>query len=321
MEQQPTLDAVLEPVTVFGSFQTHQLIEPARSTFLDQISQLWSPLIGTQKDRRRFPGPNPCSIEKSDFPILQQHKYKICEKTDGYRCLLVVCVFQGYQLVTLVTRAWDVYVIPLQRCPKQWYQGTVLDGELITIRGEWVWLGFDGIMVAGVPLYHDPLEDRLQAVRQSMRWYTHTPGEVRLSMKPYFDTVEQYTCYKQSTDHAIDGVILTPSALGIQAGRHPSLFKLKDSGHHTVDFLYKNDGLHVFDPSRKNHVCVARMGDMTLDIPPGSIIECSYTANNTWRFHHIRHDKKTANDMLTYEKTMVNIKENLQLPDVSTMLT
>lgn len=305
-----------EAVTVFGSFSTHALSEPQRSTFLDQVSYLWVDLA-QQHNGRRFPGPNPCSIEKQNFPTIQQHKYKICEKTDGYRTLLIASMFEGHHVVALVTRAWDVYIIPMHHCPRQWYQGTVLDGELLHMGEEWVWLGFDAVVVAGIPVFREPLEDRLDAAKRSMRWYSHRPGEVRLCMKPYFDTVDQYTQYKEMTDHAIDGVILTPATLGIRMGRHPSLFKLKSTGSHTVDFLYKDEGLHVFDPTQKNHVCIA---NMTVDIPPGSIIECSYTASNTWRFHHIRHDKSTANDMLTYQKTLLNIEENLQLQDVQSLL-
>lgn len=307
----------VEPVTVFGGFRTHLLREPQRSTFLEQISDLWTGLSDNAK-HRRFPGPNPCSIERADFDKLRRHPYKVCEKTDGVRVLLVVATFDEFQLVTLITRAWDVYIIPLHKCPRVWYQGTVLDGELVRNEsGGWEWIGFDAILVSGIPVYREPLEYRLAALERSMRTYEPSPSDtVVLSVKRYYDTVEEYQESLSNVRHHVDGVILTPAKLGIQVGRHQSMYKLKGAGQHTVDFLYKDRGLHVFDPSNKDHVCVA---NMTIDIPPGSIIECSF-ADNTWKFHHVRHDKKTANDMLTYRKTLTNIDENIQIRDIAGLL-
>lgn len=304
-----------EPVTVLGGFSTHMLVEPHKSNFLEQVSDLWS---GLSHHKNRFPGPNPCSIEKSDFEVIRRQEYKICEKTDGYRMLLTVCMFGEYKLVTLISRAWDVYVIPLKKCPRVWYQGTVLDGELVrTSAGEWVWMGFDAIIVGGIPVYRDPLEDRLEALRRSMHSYRHSPGEVELRLKSYYNTLEEYQQYLPGLQHNVDGIILTPARLGITVGRHRQMYKLKNAGDHTVDFLYKEDGLHVYDQGGKEHVCVA---EMKIDIPPGSIIECSYHGN-TWKFHHVRHDKTTANDMLTYRNTLKNIDENIQIQEVGTLLT
>lgn len=303
-----------EPVTIYGGFSTHLLCEPHKSTFLDQVSDLWS---GLSQHKRRFPGPNPCSIEKNDFEIVRQHQYKICEKTDGYRMLLTVCMYGEFKLVTLISRAWDVYVIPLHKCPRVWYQGTVLDGELVQRSdGQWVWMGFDAIVVSGIPVYSDPLEDRLEALRRSMHCYQHSPGEVQLQLKAYYNTMEEYKQHLANIQHNVDGIILTPAQLGITVGRHQNMYKLKNAGDHTVDFLYKEQGLHVYDQGNKDHV---RVAEMKIDIPPGSIIECSFH-NNTWRFHHVRHDKKTANDMLTYKKTLTNIDENIQLEDVASLL-
>jgi len=308
----------IEAVTVFGGFRTHRLRDPQRSAYLEQICDMWSGL--SPQKSRRFPGPNPCSIEKADFDTIRQHQYKVCEKTDGYRVLLVACMFGEYQLLTLITRAWDVYVIPLDKCPRVWYQGTVLDGELVKNNaGQWVWMGFDAIVVSGIPVYRDSLDDRLEALKRSMRHYEPSPKDtVILRIKPYYDTLQEYENHLTDVQHNVDGVILTPATLGIHVGRHQNMYKLKGAGQHTVDFLYKDRGLHVFDPKQQHHVCVA---NMTIDIPPGSIIECSFEKNNTWRFHHVRHDKTTANDMLTYKKTLTNIDENIQIGDIAGLLS
>jgi len=306
----------IEATTVFGGFHTHRIRDPQRSAYLEQICDMWSGL--SPQKSRRFPGPNPCSIEKADFDTIRQHQYKVCEKTDGYRVLLVACMFGEYQLLTLITRAWDVYVIPLEKCPRVWYQGTVLDGELVKNKaGQWIWMGFDAIVVSGIPVYRDSLDDRLEALKRSIQHYEPSPKDtVILRIKPYYNTLQEYEDHVADVQHNVDGVILTPATLGIHVGRHQNMYKLKGAGQHTVDFLYKDRGLHVFDPKQQNHVCVA---NMTIDIPPGSIIECSFE-NNTWRFHHVRHDKTTANDMLTYKKTLTNIDENIQLRDIAGLL-
>ena len=88
-----------------------------------------------------------------------------------------------------------------------------------------------------------------------------------------------------------------------------------------------NDGmsLAVYDTSRHEHVPVARLGlpGPSPRPPPGSIVECSKGikgSKGTWDVVDVRRDKTTANDMLTYPKTQVNIKEAISYADLTRVM-
>jgi hypothetical protein len=220
-----------------------------------------------------------------------------------------------------------VYLFPLRKIPRPLFQGTIVDGELAwdKSRGAFAFLAFDAVTVSGVSVGHMPLYDRVIAMKKAFE--LHAPHEddpaafliknfiplkTTMLIEPYLRTI--------SEKFDVDGVILTPVLEEVRYGRHPRLFKLKTAGKHTVDFRVGDGGaLGVYDPRTKQHVTV---GQMMVGIPPdGTIAECSHMGNGDpsiryWKLETVRADKKTANDVLTYEKTMLNMRENVSLKDV-----
>ena len=97
-------------------------------------------------------------------------------------------------------------------------------------------------------------------------------------------------------------------------GRNFDFFKLKPKGTHTVDFiLMDNNGtIGIYDPRIKRDVAI---GKVSCTYQPGVVVECEIV-NNVWNVVGVRTDKKQSNDMLTYEKTMLNIRENIQLDEL-----
>jgi hypothetical protein len=47
----------------------------------------------------------------------------------------------------------------------------------------------------------------------------------------------------------------------------------------------------------------------------GIIVECNLS-RGVWNVIGIRKDKKQANDILTYERTLVNIREDIQIEEL-----
>ena len=200
------------------------------------------------------------------------------------------------------------------------FQGTVFDGELIKRKHRWTWLGFDAVMVSGIPVWALPLSERLDAARRATRQYTEHPKDrFVVCFKPFFRKIEDYIAYLSAVDHAVDGTIITPEQTPVVLGRHMALYKLKDNDKHTVDFAFGAPNvLKVFDPKKQCNVPVATLSNPPANLPEDSIVEAKVDGCG-WALVTVRHDKTTANDVLTFNKTLLNIKEKLSLEDVKTM--
>lgn len=281
----------------------------------------------------RFPGPNPVSLERAHLPTLRPDRYWICEKTDGTRCAMLCVTYRGHRLVVLLDRKLTAYVLPLRRVPKALFQGTVLDGELAfdKVSNQHQFMVFDAVMVSGIPVFHKPFSYRLADVRLALRDYRPDAGDgVGVRVKG-FDSLARLPEFVGRLDAIrrhfdIDGVVLTPEDGHVAFGRNMRMFKLKAFGGraaHTVDFLAAEEGgLSVFDAGR--HVVVGKIAAdwMSSCVPPapGSVVECTCAEDGTWVPVCIRTDKKTANDLFTYQKTLLNIQEALALEDLARIL-
>lgn len=301
-----------------SGFPSHIVLDPVKNELVVQLKDL----VRGLSPHGKFPGPNPCSLEKADLKKIQHTENWLCEKTDGTRVLLVFLVYCGVNMCLLVTRAWDVYVVGLKQCPKVWFQGTVFDGELVKSHGQWTWLGFDAMMVSGIPVHMLPLSQRLAAAQRSMTDYkADSRDPLHLQFKAYFKVFDDYKRYLTTIQRPIDGTIVTPEHTPVMLGRHSTLFKLKDGGKHTVDFEFSiPDVLKIYDPKKFASVAVGKLKiDVDVSLHSGNIIEAAWVSGDTWTMVTVRHDKTTSNDMLTYTKTMVNIKENLNLKDLESV--
>lgn len=283
----------------------------------------------------RFPGPNPVSLDTSHFPTLRAAPYFVCEKTDGVRyalfCKALVVDGERVKMVALVDRAMTAYVLPLRHVPTAMFQGSLLDGELAwnKVDRRWDFLVFDAVCVSGVPTYAMDLRGRMDAVHRVLKVLTTattraargagaTDDPVRVRAKTYWTTANfgDFESHVRTVPYDTDGAILTPARDPVVYGRHTGLFKLKGGSQHTVDFLVAPDGrgLMVYDAGR--HARVDRLRDAHPPVAPGTIVECARDLEGPWYVVRVRTDKTTANDMFTYQKTLVNMEERLELGDV-----
>lgn len=292
----------------------HRLESPPSAVLLE-LSNMTSPPPGRPP---KFPGPNPVSLDRSHFGALASQAYVACEKTDGVRMLLVCCRVDGVNLVALVDRAHAWYVFPVRRVPKAMFQGSLLDGELAWNKrlSAWEYLVFDAVCVSGIPVLECRLSVRLAAAARALEAYTASPQDpASVRLKRFVpctqpaDVQALVAAARESYD--VDGLILTPAAAPVVYGRHMGMFKLKSGSQHTVDFLVGRNGqdLLVFDHGR--HVRVASLAPNAY-AKAGGILECVPSASaEHWDVVGVRTDKSTANDMFTYRKTLLNIREAL----------
>lgn len=301
-----------------GALTLHRVLDPDHAALLQALQQ-----VSGSKDARRFPGSNPCSLERADYPKLRRQPYYLTEKTDGVRVLMFCCRHAAVgNVCVLVDRAMSMWLLPLRALPTAMFQGSVVDCELAfnKIDKKWQLLAFDSYVVSGIPVFYLPFSHRMASLKRALGVYKpHADDPVPLRLKQFvpaamFDAFVQHEA-TQRAQFDVDGLVLQPEMSDAKMGRHTELFKLKT--RHTLDFLVGLDcmSLHVYDPSRKAHVVV---GTLRAAGEPNSITECELT-DNKWDVVGVRSDKTTANDMLTYQKTLLNIRERITVAELRTV--
>ena len=270
---------------------------------LNFIQESW------KSDGSRFPGPQPVSIERRHFPLLNRQPYFVCEKTDGVHHLLA----STEEGVFLVNRAFVIEPVKI-RVPKD----TLLDGELVkTKAGKSLFVVHDAVRVKGENLTSQPLNYRLDAARKVIKGIIKTaqaPFEIRVKSMylwgsepvPALDTYEYET----------DGLVLTPINEPIRMGTQETMFKWKPKERITIDFELRN-GLELWVQDRGVPYKEAELHTRNRrpDLPDGTIVECGY-GDLGFFVEKVRTDKTHANNRRTYFRTMVNLREDIQVGEL-----
>ena len=281
-----------------------------------------------------FPGPQPISIERKHFPILKGGDYLVCEKTDGERYMMIALMYEGKKKCLFVNRAFNMFEVPIN-LKKNAYDGTILDGELY----DDTLMVYDAVLVAGQSVWNKTLTERLEASRGLMKSIIYMKSDkFRLKCKTFqhmrdFDVFMD--TYLPTVKEKIDGLVFTPINEPIRIGTHETMFKWKPQEKNTVDFTMK------WEPSRETHgfkagtpawrLYVQEKGKLYFEseIPfnriedepwfeDGAIVECKYITHEEpmwWRPLKRRTDKTHPNNRRTFYRTIVNIKENVQMKE------
>lgn len=268
------------------------------------------------------------SLERSHLPQLVAEPYWVCEKTDGTRFLMYVTRYKAIKLVALVgRRPEDVYITPITKVPRGWYQGTVLDGELLrdATQNRWTYMIFDASVVEGKDVRNLPFSSRYAEVSKALQFYQPQDGKDRvyLKVKQFASIAALKSCVQRATRHAprfpLDGYIFTPERDPVVMGRHFRMFKWKTAEDHTIDFQVASDG----------RLCILEKGQLTPmgylvdagQATEGDILECKLDnfQQGTWRLVKKRIDKTYPNDQLTFQRTLVNIQENITLDELENL--
>jgi hypothetical protein len=233
----------------------------------------------------------------------------VCEKTDGVRHLLA-STDDG---VFLVNRAFACEKVNMRVL-----KDTLLDGELVkTKEGKTLFMIYDAVRVKGEDLTQKPLDARLEAARKVTKAIIKTanaPLELRVkTMWPLGVPVPDLNAFEYETD----GLVFTPVNEPIRTGTHETMFKWKPRDRITIDFCIKNGcELFVQDKGIPYKEANLHLHNVRRDLPDGTIVECGY-GDLGWYVEKIRTDKTHANNRRTYFRTIVNIRENIELSEFS----
>jgi len=281
-----------------------------------------------------FPGPQPISIEHKHFPVLKGAEYLVCEKTDGERYMMVALTYEGKRKCVFVNRAFNMFEVPIN-LKKSAYDGTILDGELY----EDTLMVYDAVWVNGESVWNRNLNERLDAARSVMKSIIYMKSDqYRLKCKTFHqmrDFGKFMDEYLPTVQQKIDGLVFTPVNEPIRIGTHETMFKCKPQEKIIVDFLIKRDPsretpgfkpgapawrLYVQEKGKlffESEIPFNRMDDEPW-FEDGAIVECKYITWESpmwWRPIKRRTDKTYPNNRRTFYRTIVNIKENIQMKE------
>ncbi len=243
----------------------------------------------------RFPGPQPISIERRHIRLLSEKRYFVCEKTDGVRHFLVCFTdSQNRKICALVDRSFR-YTLYSLTVPRD----TLLDGELIDDK----FIVHDAVCIQGEDLRSKNLDERLSKVRALVKIIV--PSKIRVTCKNMipFCEINNFTMGDKT-----DGCIFTPVDEPIRMGTHRTMFKWKPFDAITIDFLVTKDG--QFCVQHEGKLIVIQKGECKYT----GIVECAFK-DERWIPIKPREDKSHPNNKLTYERTLVNIRENIQFDE------
>jgi hypothetical protein len=227
----------------------------------------------------------------------------------------------GFKVCTIIDRAMSVYLLPFKNIPRVLFQGSIFDGELCvsTVEQKFAFVLFDAVVVSGVTVSQMNLPSRIFAMKRSLKEFKNIPEDPALLRFKEWIPLEHPTVIKDRLEKAsdiyhTDGIVIMSVDEPVIYGRNFNLFKLKPGTHHTVDFIILNeDGtIGIYDPNMRKNTPIGKLDGY---FKKGAIVECGFD-NDKWHYVQGRPDKKQANDKLTYEKTLLNIKENITVSEI-----
>lgn len=260
----------------------------------------------------KFHGPLPIGLERTHLRIVRaSSRYFATVKADGHRCLCFIFRYffdnAWRRMVALWDRAGDVYILPKCIFADVYYDGSVLDTELMCTN----LLVFDCYATRDVTIVHEKLQDRLRHIK-TMLETASTP--IPISLK-------EYACLAQPTNvlnatFASDGIVI------VNAGPlHSIQYKWKPN--HTVDLqvVYNEDGIVLCTSDNDVLQKVEESKLPQFEYGAHRIVECDVQLNPL-RFKPMsaRSDKLTANTTLTVNATVkcveeaIDVHELFQLP-------
>lgn len=281
---------------------------------LDVVCGIWN------GKNNNFPGPQPTSIERSHFDLLKNKKYYVCDKTDGVRYAFIACDVRDKHVACVMDRSLNCRLVKM-RIPRECARGTVLDGEIIKTKDDtWIFLVYDCVAMCGVDVSTLTFDERMSHADTFIDAYKKTHDDALVFVKKEYHNILDIRSFLQRTpNYDTDGLIFIPNDPPVKINTHPTYFKFKNGHENTVDFALKSDGTMYLQQKGELKKTVNKVIDMDnpnidLDFSNGPIIvECAFVRNKDWTIKMVRSDKNMPNSLYTHKKTMVNIRENIQI--------
>lgn len=348
----------------------HRVMDPVLHADLVRVILT---LCDWRRARAEFPGSNPVSLSRVALDELARRivarEYLVADKTDGVRYLWVALRVRTdlpgdaamRPMALMMDRAMRLTVVPMKdygddgAAHHQYYDGTVIDGELVRARdGGWRFLAFDAQAIGGATLVHEPYAERYRRLAMLFDGAAApcvAPDVLTMSVKQQYSASDLHsfgTTIAPELPYATDGFVFTPLHTAMRMGRDDALIKWKRDGAHTVDLaLVVQRGASTYalmmmgDDGAPTPVCadlalsddqLRACGIAGADVqalPQPVIVECAHVGAvdhrlatrherryGVWCPVKLRADKDAPNHSYTLVKTVDNIREAIHFESI-----
>jgi hypothetical protein len=200
--------------------------------------------------------------------------------------------------------------------------------------GRSLFIVHDAFVICGFSLMNENLQIRHQAlsklIEDSYCMYSREPkNSFYIILKPFVSKtefaklLEDYS--SKRSENEVDGLVMYPINEPVGKGTQLTLFKWKE--HHTIDFKIKLTNHHkvqLLTHSQNKDVVF-----QTIEFDAFKNLDEDPKTNDVYEFDAYldkdlviftpilkRNDKPHGNNLYTVKKTLLNVKENIQLPDL-----
>ena len=103
--------------------------ECEKKYFWQMLLEFWK----LPKSFKHFPGPNPVSMERTNFTRIREEDFMISLKTDGIRYLLILTTKPNSiePIALMIDRAFNMHEVEIWANEEFFYNGCLFDGELV----------------------------------------------------------------------------------------------------------------------------------------------------------------------------------------------
>ena len=235
---------------------------------------------------------------------------------------MLAFMYENNKVCVFVNRALDMYMCKLNfRRPI--YDGTILEGEMY----EDTFMIYDCLYDSGTVVGQHDFLTRLTHCENVCKKLLALKGDsVKLCVKTFhlltdFDSFLNE--YLPSVTQDVDGLIFTPIHCPVKIGTHETMFKWKPKNKNTVDFQLKkiDKEWRLYAQEKGEPIYESTIPPNRMDeswYRHNAIVECEYVTDDIpmwWRPLKMRTDKTHANNRRTFYRTLVNIKEDIQITD------
>jgi hypothetical protein len=307
---------------------------------------------------KHFPGPNPMSLEKNDFERIKGDDFLVALKTDGVRYLLLMTTKPNSTepISIMIDRTLSMYEVEVWANEEFYFNGCLLDGELVWNNEKLQYIVFDVVQLKGIDCIHKNYRDRLQIIHTHILCIDPTLDDetterliseedklcarnnsFNLEITPKMCVSKQQLPDiwngRKHVSHRNDGIILTKNNYGIHTGTSSEILKWKPSHSIDVKCIFTNNTWTFFandnssddeiDVSNTIGTCPIKMESSTLlDMLQKKgycVVECLITIKDDFISltpERERTDKKTANTIKTMIATIENAREQINIEEL-----